>query len=111
MSARAALKVLFELLENYAPMWYTEEHHNLAVDALEKPAENVPADAATNGNVVQIQSHRYEVRDAGTGARGGNVALDRAGASSGGARNEDQKKSAALTRRAQRTNERMKLLS
>lgn len=34
MGARAALKVLFELLEEYAPMWYTEEHNRLAVVAL-----------------------------------------------------------------------------
>jgi hypothetical protein len=29
-----ALEELFELLEEYAPAWYTEEHHNLAVNAL-----------------------------------------------------------------------------
>ena len=39
MSASAALKMLFELLEDYAPMWYTEEHHNLAVKALAESAE------------------------------------------------------------------------
>lgn len=31
---RAALAELFELLEGYGPQWYTEEHHNHAVDAL-----------------------------------------------------------------------------
>jgi hypothetical protein len=30
-----ALKVLFDLLEEYAPMWYTEEHHRQALSALE----------------------------------------------------------------------------
>ena len=30
----AALEMLFELLEEYAPVWYTEEHHNKAVAAL-----------------------------------------------------------------------------
>lgn len=30
----AALKMLFELLEEYAPAWYTEEHRNKAVAAL-----------------------------------------------------------------------------
>ena len=25
---------LFELLEEYAPMWYTEDHHNRAASAL-----------------------------------------------------------------------------
>jgi len=29
-----ALMELFELLEEYAPAWYTEEHHNRAVAAL-----------------------------------------------------------------------------
>ncbi len=28
------LKELFELLEDYAPMWYTEEQHDRAVAAL-----------------------------------------------------------------------------
>ena len=28
------LRELFNLLEQYAPTWYTEEHHNLAVAAL-----------------------------------------------------------------------------
>ena len=28
------LRELFELLEDYAPMWYTEEHHNRAASAL-----------------------------------------------------------------------------
>ena len=32
--AKAALRELFELLEDYAPSWYTEEHHNRAAAAL-----------------------------------------------------------------------------
>lgn len=28
------LKDLFELLEEYAPAWYTEEHHNRTIAAL-----------------------------------------------------------------------------
>jgi hypothetical protein len=31
---REVLEELFQLLEDYAPMWYTEEHHNRAVAAL-----------------------------------------------------------------------------
>jgi hypothetical protein len=34
VTAHAVLKELFELLEDYAPTWYTEEHHNRAVAAL-----------------------------------------------------------------------------
>ena len=33
-SAREVLEELFQLLEGYAPVWYTEEHHNRAVAAL-----------------------------------------------------------------------------
>ena len=29
-----ALGTVFDLLENYAPAWYTEEHHDLASEAL-----------------------------------------------------------------------------
>jgi hypothetical protein len=39
MSNTAALKALFELLEEYAPVWYTEEHHKLAVEALAQSAD------------------------------------------------------------------------
>ena len=34
-----ALKMLFELLEEYAPAWYTEEHHTQALSALQASAE------------------------------------------------------------------------
>ena len=30
----SALQLLFDLLEGYAPSWYTEEHHKLAANAL-----------------------------------------------------------------------------
>jgi hypothetical protein len=31
---RAALEELFILLEEYGPMWYTQEHHDRALNAL-----------------------------------------------------------------------------
>ena len=34
-----ALRTLFDLLEEYAPAWYTEEHHRKALSALEASAE------------------------------------------------------------------------
>ena len=34
VSSAAVLRELFELLEDYAPSWYTEEHHNRAAEAL-----------------------------------------------------------------------------
>ena len=34
LSPKAILKELYELLEDYGPVWYTEEHHNRAVAAL-----------------------------------------------------------------------------
>jgi hypothetical protein len=30
-----ALQLLFDLLEKYSPSWYTEEHHNQALAALD----------------------------------------------------------------------------
>ena len=33
-SPRAVFEELFQLLEDYAPRWYTEEHRNRAVAAL-----------------------------------------------------------------------------
>jgi len=33
-TAREVLEELFLLLEDYAPTWYTEQHHNRAVAAL-----------------------------------------------------------------------------
>lgn len=32
--ARTVLEELFVLLEDYGPMWYTQEHHDRAVSAL-----------------------------------------------------------------------------
>jgi hypothetical protein len=34
-----ALKMLFDLLEEYAPSWYTEEHHTQALSALQASTE------------------------------------------------------------------------
>ena len=34
LKLREALKILYDLLEAYAPAWYTEEHHNKAEAAL-----------------------------------------------------------------------------
>ena len=33
-SIRAVLQELYLLLEDYSPMWYTQEHHDAAVRAL-----------------------------------------------------------------------------
>jgi len=33
-----ALKMIFDLLEEYAPAWFTEEHHRQALSALEASA-------------------------------------------------------------------------
>ena len=34
ITTKAALEELFGLLEEYGPIWYTEEHHNRALSAL-----------------------------------------------------------------------------
>jgi hypothetical protein len=39
-NARVVLEELFRLLEDYAPAWYTEEHHNRIVAALLEEAYN-----------------------------------------------------------------------
>ncbi len=33
-SVRMALEEVFELLEDYAPLWYTQEHHDRILSAL-----------------------------------------------------------------------------
>jgi len=38
-AVRGALKMLFDLLEEYAPLWYTEEHHRQTLSALKASAE------------------------------------------------------------------------
>jgi hypothetical protein len=35
VAAKAALEELYQLLEDYGPAWYTEEHHERAVRALQ----------------------------------------------------------------------------
>jgi len=35
--SKSVLRELFELLEDYAPTWYTEEHHNRLASALGEP--------------------------------------------------------------------------
>ena len=35
------LKLLFELLENYGPRWYTKQYHDKAETALEKGANSM----------------------------------------------------------------------
>ena len=34
LKAREALKMLYDILEDHAPSWYTEEHHDKAGTAL-----------------------------------------------------------------------------
>lgn len=64
MSARAALAELFELLEEYAPTWYSEDHRRRAMSALAEPARlklsSVESTQASKGR------SRHAVRDAGT---------------------------------------------
>jgi len=63
MSTSAALERLFELLEEYAPVWYTEEHHNLAVDALAQSAEKFASAAEpVDASRLDLESHRYNAR-------------------------------------------------
>jgi Holliday junction resolvasome RuvABC ATP-dependent DNA helicase subunit len=36
ISAKAVLEELYELLEDYSPVWYTERHHNRATAVLQE---------------------------------------------------------------------------
>jgi hypothetical protein len=40
ISVNAVLQELYELLEDYSPMWYTERHHNRASAALREPSSS-----------------------------------------------------------------------
>ena len=41
-----ALQVLFDLLEDYSPGWYTQEHHHLVCDALASVKAGRPPSSA-----------------------------------------------------------------
>jgi hypothetical protein len=41
LKLREALKMLYDLLEEYAPAWYTKEHHDKAEDALRSVKNDV----------------------------------------------------------------------
>ena len=43
--ALGALKMLFDLLEEYAPGWYTQEHHSKALSALKLRDRNLQVEA------------------------------------------------------------------
>jgi len=43
-TTREVLQELFELLEDYAPTWYTQEHHNRAAAALLGTEVNEPTE-------------------------------------------------------------------
>ena len=49
MSPADVLKELFDLLENYAPTWYTDEHRNQALQSL--IAANVKLSPATRSTL------------------------------------------------------------
>lgn len=41
-----ALKLLFELLEKYGPVWYEKRHHDQALYALNLPVKRKPVPAS-----------------------------------------------------------------
>ena len=47
-SASEVLLELFNLLEQYAPSWYKEEHHNRAVAALDLPSKSTEPGKSAN---------------------------------------------------------------
>lgn len=59
MPVRAALAELFELLEEYAPSWYSEAHHNRAVRALRQSAGR----PSLTFESLQMSNSRSSARD------------------------------------------------
>jgi hypothetical protein len=57
VSPNTALKELFDLLENYSPTWYTEEHHNRAAAALLRSAEYHFRPAEASRKTIPLRSH------------------------------------------------------
>ena len=53
-----ALTKLYELLEQYAPLWYTDEHREMAERALGRP----PHTAQTGGGIHEFGELRVDVR-------------------------------------------------
>jgi len=45
----AALETVFELLEDYAPQWYTQKHHDIAADALGSAKKHRSPSSARRG--------------------------------------------------------------
>lgn len=43
-----ALQMLFDLLEEYAPAWYTQEHHDIATDALASARKSSKAQSSVH---------------------------------------------------------------
>ena len=77
MQKKSALAELFELLEEYAPAWYSEEHHNRAMQALgiSLDAESLVPGPLIDGSLRTIHllpsadASRAERSRAGRGAR------------------------------------------
>jgi hypothetical protein len=57
LSANAALKELFDLLEDYAPAWYTDQHHNRAVAALSRSSEHHLRPVEALKKTIALRSH------------------------------------------------------
>jgi len=54
---RAALAEVFDLLEAYGPIWYTEDHYNRAFDALTS-TDPLLAPTASQSQPHRTQGHR-----------------------------------------------------
>jgi hypothetical protein len=48
----AALQILFDLLEGYAPAWYTEEHHKMAFVALQRSKQQMSSAREENPDLL-----------------------------------------------------------
>ena len=62
VSAETALRELFDLLEDYAPSWYTEEHHNRAEAALLWSSEYHLRPVEAPPQTISIRTHHTSDR-------------------------------------------------
>ena len=61
LKVQEALKILYDLLEEYAPEWYTKEHHDKAEAALRFNGK-MPQNEAQRPEVAEILKHAAQLK-------------------------------------------------
>jgi hypothetical protein len=63
MELRAALAEVFDLLEGYGPIWYTEDQHNRAFDALTSTDRLLAPTASRSQPHRTLRTHRTSLAE------------------------------------------------